>query len=112
MPVAVIKIPKPFVDALAGVSGKATLARTVVRIGDTIGMKTVAEGIETVEKWQQLRHLGCDYGQGFFFGKPVEASVLEAHFQRSLLARQDTQANEPAANPPSIGREEQPRRVA
>ena len=88
MPVAVIKIPKPFVDALAGVSGKATLARTVVRIGDTIGMKTVAEGIETVEKWQQLRHLGCDYGQGFFFGKPVEA-----HFERSLLAHQDTQAN-------------------
>ncbi len=86
MPVEVLKIPKPFVDDLAGVSGKATLARTVVRIGDTIGMKTVAEGIETVEKWHQLRHLGCDYGQGYLFGKPVPASDLEAHFERSMAA--------------------------
>ena len=86
MPVKMLKIPKPFVDDLAGVSGNATLARTVVRIEDTIGMKTVAEGIETVEKWHQLRHLGCDYGQGYLFGKPVPASELEAHFERSMAA--------------------------
>ncbi len=95
MPVEVLKIPKPFVDDLAGVSGKATLARTVVRIGDTIGMKTVAEGIETVEKWHQLRHLGCDYGQGYLFGKPVEPCVLDAHFERCIAAL----AKRPRARP-------------
>ncbi len=112
MPVEVLKIPKPFVDALAGVSGKATLARTVVRIGDTIGMKTVAEGIETVEKWQQLRHLGCDYGQGYLFGRPVEASVLEAHFERSLAAMSESHRAGLELQPPRIGRGAESRRVA
>ncbi|MGI9657752.1 MAG: putative bifunctional diguanylate cyclase/phosphodiesterase, partial [Gaiellaceae bacterium] len=112
MPVEVLKIPKPFVDALAGVSGKATLARTVVRIGDTIGMKTVAEGIETVEKWQQLRHLGCDYGQGYLFGKPVEAGVLEAHFERSMAALGKRPRDSVDVQPPSFGRQDQARRVA
>lgn len=105
MPVEILKIPKPFVDDLAGVSGKATLARTVVRIGDTIGMKTVAEGIETVEKWQQLRHLGCDYGQGYLFGRPVEPNVLEEHFERSLAVMEERPswgAGSPAQNAASV----------
>ena len=110
MPVDVLKIPKPFVDALAGVSGKATLARTVVRIGDTIGMKTVAEGIETVEKWQQLRNLGCDYGQGYLFGKPVAASELEAHFERSMAAIDEHQRSRAESAEP--GRGLQARQVA
>ena len=112
MPVEVLKIPKPFVDALAGVSGKATLARTVVRIGDTIGMKTVAEGIETVEKWQQLRHLGCDYGQGYLFGKPVAASVLEEHFERSMGAVNKRASSTPDVAAPGIAGGDQARRVA
>jgi EAL domain-containing protein (putative c-di-GMP-specific phosphodiesterase class I) len=84
MPVDTLKIPKPFVDALAGVSGGARLARTVVRIGDSIGMKTVAEGIETVDRWRQLRHLGCDLGQGYLFGRPVPAAELETKLVQVL----------------------------
>ena len=84
MPVDLLKIPKPFVDALAGISGRATLARTVVRIGDSIGMKTVAEGIESVERLYQLRHLGCHYGQGYLFGRPVSAAAMDEHLERSM----------------------------
>ena len=72
-PFDVLKIAKPFVDAIASSSTDARLARTVVRLGDTLALKTIAEGIESAEQRQVLRELRCSYGQGFHFAEPLTA---------------------------------------
>lgn len=52
-----------------------------------LGMKVVAEGIESQEQHDWLRAAGCDYGQGYFYSRAVEAGA----FMRWLCARDDTQ---------------------
>jgi EAL domain-containing protein (putative c-di-GMP-specific phosphodiesterase class I) len=47
-----------------------------VALGDTLGLQVVAEGIEIEEQMNRLRDLGCGYGQGFYFARPMELSKL------------------------------------
>jgi EAL domain-containing protein (putative c-di-GMP-specific phosphodiesterase class I) len=77
-PVSVLKIDKSFVDGLApGEDRQAeTLARTIVTMARSLGLRTVAEGIETESQRDVLRALGCDFGQGYLFGRPGEASAI------------------------------------
>jgi EAL domain-containing protein (putative c-di-GMP-specific phosphodiesterase class I) len=53
------------------------IVRTVVMLAQNLGMDVVAEGVETTEQLSLLQHLGCEFGQGYFFSKPVEASGAE-----------------------------------
>ena len=41
-----------------------------------LGIKVVAEGIETKEQWESLKQLGCDYGQGYLFSKPIDVKAM------------------------------------
>ena len=50
--------------------------RAIVTIAKTLHMHVVAEGIETVAQFEQLRALGCDRGQGYFFARPATAQVI------------------------------------
>jgi diguanylate cyclase (GGDEF)-like protein/PAS domain S-box-containing protein len=72
-PVDVIKVDKSFVDGLCRGNDEATLVRSVLAIGAEFGLQVVAEGIQSAEQDAELRRLGCDYGQGFFYatGMPV-----------------------------------------
>jgi EAL domain-containing protein (putative c-di-GMP-specific phosphodiesterase class I) len=54
------------------------LVRTIVKLGETFGLATVAEGIERPEQLAELKAMGCQYGQGFYFSKGVEAAALDA----------------------------------
>jgi EAL domain-containing protein (putative c-di-GMP-specific phosphodiesterase class I) len=57
--------------------------RTIATLARNLGMEVIAEGIETQEQCQQLKALGCEYGQGYLFSRPVdEAAVMH------LLARE------------------------
>ena len=47
-------------------------SRTIVSLGHSLGMEVIAEGVETPEQLALLRALGCEYGQGFFFSRPVD----------------------------------------
>jgi EAL domain-containing protein (putative c-di-GMP-specific phosphodiesterase class I) len=76
-PVDVIKIDKAFVDQVTGGLRESALARAIVQIGHTMGLDTIAEGVETAEQADTLRQLGCKYGQGDWFSKPLEAAELE-----------------------------------
>jgi EAL domain-containing protein (putative c-di-GMP-specific phosphodiesterase class I) len=53
------------------------IVRTIVTLAKNLGMDVVAEGIETGEQLAQLKALKCDYGQGYFFAKPLDASAAE-----------------------------------
>lgn len=78
IPVDVLKIDRRFIRTIAGPAGAASLAHLVVRIGSTLGLRTIAEGIETPEQLAQLRLLGCDYGQGFHLAPPADLDSVEA----------------------------------
>jgi EAL domain-containing protein (putative c-di-GMP-specific phosphodiesterase class I) len=70
--VDILKIAKPFIDGLnAGGREEAQLARAIVRLGETLGLETVAEGIEAAEQHELLTELGCGLGQGFHFARPL-----------------------------------------
>jgi diguanylate cyclase (GGDEF)-like protein/PAS domain S-box-containing protein len=75
-PVDVLKIPKQFVDGIEGDAGDRRLASAILRLGSTMRLRTIAEGIETPAQRERLRAIGADLGQGFLFGKPMPAEDL------------------------------------
>ena len=73
-PIDIVKIDKSFVDDVAGDGVESAIARSIINLGRAMQIETVAEGIEADEQAETLRSLGCEYGQGYFFAKPLEPS--------------------------------------
>ena len=76
-PIESVKIPKPFVDKLVGEEADDAFVDAILRLGDSLGLAAVAEGIEHAAQAQRLRQLGCRYGQGYLFGRPAPAEDVE-----------------------------------
>jgi diguanylate cyclase (GGDEF)-like protein/PAS domain S-box-containing protein len=77
-PINTLKIDRTFVNRI-GVEGENTeIVRTCLMLAHSLGMDAVAEGVETKEQLAQLRALGCEYGQGYFFSKPLPAAAALA----------------------------------
>jgi len=70
-PVDTLKIDRSFVQRIDDKTGGAEIVRLIVALAQTLGLEIVAEGIETAEQAQYLRDLGCDFGQGYYFGRPA-----------------------------------------
>ena len=77
-PVDVLKIDRSFVEGADSSADHAALLDAIMRIGKSLNMKTVAEGIEHHEQLVALRALGCDLAQGYYFSEPVAAGEIEA----------------------------------
>jgi EAL domain-containing protein (putative c-di-GMP-specific phosphodiesterase class I) len=75
-PVHVIKIDRSFIEKLEVSAHHATIVRTIIKLGRSLGIKIVAEGIETPSQADFLRKHRCEAGQGFLFGKAVPASAV------------------------------------
>ncbi len=73
-----IKIDKSFVDAVTRDHQAAMIVASVTRLARTLGMKVVAEGVESESQREVLLAAGCDYLQGFHFGRPVTPGALIA----------------------------------
>jgi diguanylate cyclase (GGDEF)-like protein/PAS domain S-box-containing protein len=73
-PMDTLKIDRSFVDRLGGDSEDVALVRTIVRLGQSLGMATVAEGIEDRVQLAALQDMGCDYAQGYLLSRPVPAA--------------------------------------
>jgi diguanylate cyclase (GGDEF)-like protein len=80
-PLDVLKIDRAFVDAVGNTEGSA-LVRSIVDIGRSLRLSTVAEGIERPEQPAQLLALQCDMGQGFLMNRPQEAGAIDAFLAR------------------------------
>ena len=76
-PIESVKIPKPFVDKLVGDDADDAFVDAILRLGDSLGLAAVAEGIEHASQAKRLRQLGCRYGQGYLFGRPAPAEDVE-----------------------------------
>lgn len=74
-PVNTLKIDRSFVSRMVTGDENAEIVRTIITLASNLGMSVVAEGVETVEQYELLRSLKCDYGQGYLFSKPVDAEA-------------------------------------
>ena len=77
LPFDKIKIDAGFVRSMAGNPDSRKIVAAVVGLGHSLGLPTVAEGVEEARDAEALRDLGCDVGQGFLFSKAVPAEELE-----------------------------------
>ena len=76
-PIDILKIDKSFVEKIGqGKEGKA-VARAIIMMGDSLNLKTIAEGIEHPSQIQELQNLGCEAGQGFHFAKPLTTDDMD-----------------------------------
>ena len=78
LPVDTIKIDRSFVMEVGAEARSAALVRTMVELGQTLDKSVVAEGIETAAQLEVLRELGCQYGQGYLFARPLPPAEAEA----------------------------------
>lgn len=85
LPVDAIKLDGSFVAGAPG-STEAKIAQSVALLAGSLGVPSVAEGIETAEDLARMQALGCQFGQGFFLGRPVSSAALAASLQRTALA--------------------------
>jgi diguanylate cyclase (GGDEF) domain len=77
-PIDVLKIDRSFVAHIdTGANGEPLLA-AIIQLGHTLGIRTIAEGVETPAQRDRLRDLGCDCAQGFLFGRPLPAGAASA----------------------------------
>lgn len=68
-----LKIDQSFVRSLGDANGSQAIVQSTIQLAHNLNLKVVAEGIETPQIEQQLRAMGCDYGQGYLFCKPMPA---------------------------------------
>jgi len=76
-PVETLKIDRSFVDEIDHNSGDMAIVRAIIGLGDSLGLSVVAEGVERPTQADELRALGCFMAQGFLFGHPEPARVLD-----------------------------------
>jgi EAL domain-containing protein (putative c-di-GMP-specific phosphodiesterase class I) len=75
-PVEVVKIDRSFVAPIEHDPQEAAIVAAVISLSHALGLRTVAEGIETIAQVDRLRGLGCDLAQGFYFARPGPADDI------------------------------------
>jgi len=78
-----VKIDKSFTSGVSAGSRNLTLCKAIVVMAHELGIEVVAEGIETEEQRDLLTAIGCDYGQGYLFSRPVPADQFEQAVEAS-----------------------------
>ncbi|BCY07684.1 bifunctional diguanylate cyclase/phosphodiesterase [Actinoplanes sp. L3-i22] len=77
-PVTTLKVDKSFIDELNGTAEQEAIATSLSTIAATLGLRAVAEGVETYEQAVRLEALGYRYAQGYYFAKPGPAALIDA----------------------------------
>jgi EAL domain-containing protein (putative c-di-GMP-specific phosphodiesterase class I) len=90
LPIDILKIDRSFVTGMLADRDKIAIVRAILSLAQALGMKTTAEGIETNELGQTLAALGCTYGQGYVYSRPLEA---DAAYQFLVDSRQPATAS-------------------
>ena len=77
-PIDMLKVAREFVDGLGRDAHDDVITHAIVELANTLGLLTVAEGIETTQQSETLAALGCDIAQGYLFSRPIEADAVSA----------------------------------
>jgi EAL domain-containing protein (putative c-di-GMP-specific phosphodiesterase class I) len=89
MPIAALKIDRSFVSSMGADPTARSIVEIVVTLAHGMGMHVVAEGVETKEQLEQLRALRCDYAQGFFLARPMDAAQVARLFGAAPVRQAD-----------------------
>ena len=84
LPLDTLKIDRYFVRTMATNEGSATIVRSVIKLGQDLNLKIVAEGVENAVMAKALSDLGCDYGQGFGYSPALPAQEAEVYLDEAL----------------------------
>jgi EAL domain-containing protein (putative c-di-GMP-specific phosphodiesterase class I) len=76
-PIDALKIDRSFVSPIDAEGKNCEIVRTIITLAHTLGIKAIAEGVETSHQLTVLKKLGCDEAQGYFFGTPVNFQLAE-----------------------------------
>ncbi len=98
LPFDVLKIDRSFVMRMTEGEQPLQIVRTIVELARVMGMDVVAEGIETCQQYALLRQLGCRFGQGFLFSRPVPAKTVSAMLRLPGRILPDPAAPQVASN--------------
>lgn len=79
-PIDVLKIDRSFIATMQEQSSYAAIVQTIISLAHNLGMDVTAEGIETFDQLQKLRSLGCNFGQGYYFSKPLPLTQITLPF--------------------------------
>jgi diguanylate cyclase (GGDEF)-like protein len=75
-PLNYLKIDRSFVGRMTETSDNAEIVKTIVTLAHNLGMQAIAEGVETEEQLAKLRTIGCEYGQGYLFSRPIDCKSV------------------------------------
>ncbi|MEM7750370.1 MAG: EAL domain-containing protein, partial [Pseudomonadota bacterium] len=87
LPVSTVKIDRSFISALGETARAEHVVRSIVDLGHNLGMKVVAEGVETEQQASLLKEARCDEFQGFLYSKPIPSDDFEVLLSKSQQAR-------------------------
>jgi diguanylate cyclase (GGDEF)-like protein len=82
LPIDLLKIDRSFVSGMLGDRDSVAIVRAILSLASALGMHTTAEGVETAELAQTLAALGCSYGQGYYYSRPLSADAALAYCRR------------------------------
>ncbi|HEU4585582.1 MAG TPA: EAL domain-containing protein [Gemmatimonadaceae bacterium] len=77
-PIDILKIDKAFIDEVGHEDIEPALVRAIIALGGSLRLQTIAEGVELQQQSRGLQELGCEMGQGYFFGKPASAAEIDS----------------------------------
>ncbi len=77
LPFDTLKIDRSFVSDMIATASSAAIVRATIAMGHALGLKVIAEGVETAEEWALLKDFGCDAFQGFLFARPASGEIWQ-----------------------------------
>src|SRR4051794_14104957 len=98
LPIGEIKIDRSFVMNMHENANDAMIVRATTDLGRNLGLRVVAEGVETREAWEQLVALHCDIAQGYYLSRPIPAHEITRWVALRELDRNGTPGAEPAGD--------------
>jgi len=84
LPITLLKLDQSFIVNIENDNVAFEIVSAVIRIAKSKGIKVIAEGIETVSQAEILKNAGCDYGQGYLYGKPMPPERIHKYFEGSM----------------------------
>jgi diguanylate cyclase (GGDEF)-like protein/PAS domain S-box-containing protein len=85
-PVDVLKIDQSFVRGMSGVLDDTPIVEAVISLAKALELHVVAEGVETAQQMEQLKGMGCDLGQGYYFAKPLPSQAISEMLSKTVTA--------------------------
>ncbi len=85
-PLDTLKIDRSFIQPIRHPGGSSEIVKTIMTLAHNLGMTVVAEGVESVAQLDYLKTLNCEYGQGYFWSRPLPAALAGAMLQQACLS--------------------------